>query len=205
MHSYINELVRRTDELGVELRLVQGDHVVYEGVKCSGFFVHIPTPLLAFHTEGTNSETVMLHEAQHMEQWHENCKSWREHMLNSTISAEDLMFLWIDKKIELKPAQARRYAQLSANVELDCERRTVRLIRKLRREGKTTLEVGNYIQKANSYVMFWLMVGKSRQWYEIGRRPYELPEVYSEFPTTFNLDYTKLPKRFERLYEQHCL
>ena len=48
-------------------------------------------------------------------------------------------------------------------------------------------------------------LGDSVQWYKIGKRPYELPEVYLEFPTTFNLDYTKLPKRFELLFEQHCL
>ncbi len=72
-------------------------------------------------------------------------------------------------------------------------------------EGKTSIDVKDYIQKANSYAMFWKMVGKSRQWYKIGKRPYELPEVYSEFPTTFSLDYTKLPKKYERLYEQHCL
>ncbi len=205
MHAYVNDLVRRSAELGVQLRIVQDDHVVYEGKKCSGFFTHLPTPLLAFHTEGPNAESVMLHEAQHMEQWHENCKSWREYMLTSTVAVEDLMFLWIDKQIELKPAQARKYAQLSANVELDCERRTARLIRRLKKESKTTIDVKDYIQKANSSVLFWKMVGKSRQWYTIGKRPYELPEVYSEFPTTFSLDYTKLPKKYERLYEQHCL
>ena len=205
LHLYVNELVRRTAELGVKLRMEPASHVVYEGTKCSGFFTHIPEPLLAFPLKGPQSETTMLHESQHMEQWHENCKAWREQLVTSVIGAEDLLFLWIDKKIDLTKAQARRYAQLSCNVELDCDKRTVRLMRRLRKEGKTTIDVKVYTQKANSYSMFWKMVGKSRQWYEIDRQPYVLPEVYSEFPNTFNLDYTKLPKKYERLFEKHCL
>lgn len=205
LHPFINELVRRTAELGVKLRMVPASHVVYEGTECSGFFTHIPEPLLAFPLKGPQSETTMLHESQHMEQWHENCKAWREHMVTSTIGAEDLLFLWIDGKIELTQGQARGYAQLACNVELDCDKRTVRLMRRLRKEGKTTIDVKVYTQQANSYSMFWKMVGRSRQWYSIGKQPYAIPEVYSEFPNTFNLDYTKLPKRYERLFEKHCL
>ena len=56
MHAYVNELIRRTADLGVELQIVQGDHVVYQGTKCSGFFTDVPKPLLVFHTESPNSE-----------------------------------------------------------------------------------------------------------------------------------------------------
>ncbi len=205
LHPYINELVRRTDELGVKLHMVKANHVVCEGTKCSGFFSYIPEPLLAFPLKGSESENTMLHESQHMEQWHENCKAWRDHMVTSIIGTEDLLFLWIDGEVDLTNKQAREYAQLSCNMELDCDKRTVRLIRRLKKEGKTTIDVKVYTQKANSYAMFWKMVGRSRQWYEIGRQPYALPEVYSEFPNTFNLDYTKLPKKYERLFEKHCL
>jgi hypothetical protein len=205
MHPFINELVRRTTELGVKLRMEQAEHVIYEGTKCSGFFVDIPEPLLAFPLLGPESETTMLHESQHMEQWHENCKPWRDHMVTSTTGSEDLLFLWIDGKIDLTTEQARGYAQLSCNVELDCDKRTVRLMRRLKKEGKTTIDVKVYTQKANAYALFWKMVARSRQWYEIGRQPYALPEVYTKFPNTFNLDYTKLPKKYERLFEKHCL
>ena len=30
-------------------------------------------------------------------------------------------------------------------------------------------------------------------------------EVYEEFPNTFNLDYSELPRKFRRLFEKHCL
>lgn len=205
LHPFINELVRRTDELGVKLRMVSAKYVVYEGTKCSGFFTHIPEPLLAFPLKGPQSETTMLHESQHMEQWHENCKVWRDYMVTSTIGAEDLLFLWIEKMVELTKVKAREYAQLACNVELDCDKRTVRLIKRLKKEGKTTIDVKVYTQQANAYAMFWKMVGRSRQWYVMGRQPYVVPEVYSEFPNTFNLDYTKLPKKYERLFEKHCL
>jgi hypothetical protein len=205
LHPFINELVRRTTELGVKLRMVQAKHVVYEGTKCSGYFSHIPEPILAFPLKGSESETTMLHESQHMEQWHENCKVWRDHMVTSTVGAEDLLFLWIDGKLELTPAQARGYAQLASNVELDCDKRTVRLMKRLKKEEKTTIDVKVYTQKANAYAMFWKMVGESRHWYEMGRQPYVLPEVYEEFPNTFNLDYSELPRKFKRLFEKHCL
>ena len=44
MHPFINELVSRTAELGVKLRMEQAEHVVYEGIKCSGFFVYRVEP-----------------------------------------------------------------------------------------------------------------------------------------------------------------
>jgi hypothetical protein len=205
LHPYINELVRRTTELGVKLQMVPAEHVVYEGTKCSGFFTHIPDPTLAFPLLGPNSETTMLHEAQHMEQWHENCKAWRDHMVTSTIGAEDLLFLWVDGKIEMNNVQAHGFAQLACNVELDCDKRTVRLMKRLKKEEKTTIDVKVYTQQANAYAMFWKFVGVSKHWYEIGRQPYALPEVYEEFPNTFNLDYTELPRKFKRLFEKHCL
>ncbi len=205
MHPHINELVRRTEELGVKLHMEPASHVTYDGTKCSGFFTHIPEPLLAFPLEGSESEPTMLHESQHMEQWHENCKPWRDHMVTSTIGSEDLLFLWIDRKVDLSNNQAIEYAQLSCNVELDCDKRTVRLIRRLRKEGKTTIDPKVYTQKANAYVMFWKMVAESRCWYEIGKQPYALPEVYSEFPNTFNLDYKKLPRKYAHLFMTHCL
>jgi hypothetical protein len=205
MHPYINDLVRRTAELGVKLRMEQAEHLVYEGTKCSGFFVHIPEPVLAFPLLGSESETTMLHESQHMEQWHENCKAWRDHMVTSTIGAEDLLFLWIDGKVEMNNVQSHGFAQLACNVELDCDKRTVRLMRRLKKEGKTDIDVKVYTQKANAYAMFWKFVGESKRWYEIGRQPYVLPEVYEEFPNTFNLDYSELPRKFKRLFEKHCL
>jgi hypothetical protein len=161
--------------------------------------------MLAFPLEGPESEATMLHESQHMEQWHENCKPWRDHMVTSTVGSEDLLFLWIDEKVDLTPEQARGYAQLASNVELDCDKRTVRLMKRLKKEGKSEIDVKVYTQKANAYAMFWKMVAESRRWYEIGKQPYVLPEVYSEFPNTFNLDYTKLPRKFKRLFEKHCL
>ena len=202
---FINEVVQRTAELRVQLHVGKENHVLYECQKCSGFFTHIPQPTLAFHLKGPTAAGVLYHEFNHMEQWHENCKAWRECKVTENIGTEDLIFLWSDKKIELSPAQLKTYIQGSVNVELDCERRTAKLVRRLAREGKTTIDVREYIQKANSYVMFWHMVGKTGKWYTIGKRPYELPEVWTEFPTTFSLDYTKLPKKYERLYEELCL
>ena len=201
---YINEVVKRTEELGVKLHMVKGNHVIYNGDEVSGFFNDVPEPILAFHLEGPTAEQVLYHESQHMEQWHEKAKVWRDMKLTPLIDTEDMVFFWVNKRIELTPAQLKEYVQRSINLELDCEKRTAKLVRRLRRVGKTEVDVGDYIQKANSYVMFWHMVAKTRQWYEIGKRPYELPEVYGEFPTTLSMNYERLPKKYERLFEEHC-
>lgn len=208
MWPFISEVVQRTTELDVDLYLAQSDHVLYMGQECSGFFTHVPNqngrPLLASHLEGETAEATLYHEFNHMEQWHENCKAWRECLVTDLIGTEDLICLWMENEIELSRAQLKDYTQRSVNVELDCERRTVRLIRRLRKEGKTTIDPKVFTQKANAYVMLWWMVAKTRAWYTIGKRPFELPEVYSEFPTTFSLDYTKLPRKYEKLYAEFC-
>jgi hypothetical protein len=33
---------------------------------------------------------------------------------------------------------------------------------------------------------------ENRKWYEIGREPYNLPEIFKEMPKTFDNDYSEL-------------
>jgi hypothetical protein len=205
MHPYAKIIEKRAKELGVKVAAVPGRHVVYAGQPCSGYFVDIPQPLLAFHLDGSDAFSVLVHEACHMEQWHLNCKVWRESWIVPGIGSEDLVFLWTDREIEFKPRQLKRMIRLSVNLELDCERRAARLLRQINKQfPDQRIDTQDYIRKGNAYLMFWFMVAKARQWYPIGKRPYELPEVYEEFPASFNMDYTKLPRKYERIFRKYC-
>jgi hypothetical protein len=205
MHPYAKVIEKRAKELGVKVNAAKGQYVFYGDQAVSGYFSDIPEPVLAYRSFGPGAFNLLVHEACHMEQWHRNCKVWRESWVVPGIASEDLIFLWTDKHIEFKPRQLKRMVQLSVDLELDCDRRAARLLRQVNRQYPVDrIDTKDYIRKGNAYIMFWHMVAKTREWYTIGKRPYELPEVYEEFPASFNMDYTKLPRRYERLYKKYC-
>jgi hypothetical protein len=75
-------------------------------------------------------------------------------------------------------------------VEVDCEKRTVEKIKKYGLDS--IINIDEYIQKSNAYVLFYLWMRKNRKWYTIGKEPYNIPDVVSVMPKTFDIDYTEL-------------
>lgn len=63
--------------------------------------------------------------------------------------------------------------------------------------------VEEYIQKSNAYILFYRWMHKTRKWYEIGKEPYNIKEIVSQMPTTFNVDYTKLTPKLERVFKKY--
>lgn len=152
-----------------------------DNIACAGFFDET-TPLLAVAC-GKDDEDwlgVLLHEYCHLTQWAENAEVWRA-------SKGDSWTDWLDGKpvrgIQAKIAAARE-------IEADCERRTVRLIREL----DAPIDVERYIRAANSYVHFYNVMAAKRKWYAKGRGPYDVPEVLALANPTLDLDYSKTPK-----------
>jgi hypothetical protein len=73
-------------------------------------------------------------------------------------------------------------------IELDCERRTVELLRNL----QAPIDLDEYTQKANAYVMSYVNVRKTRKWYDPLNPPYSDEALCAIMPKDFTtLDYEK--------------
>ena len=123
--------------------------------------------------------------------------SWRKVWNDTiTINGEEhdpltLMHEWLDHKRELGERKLREVLRGAMALELDCERRAAKKIDQF----YLPINLKEYIQKANAYVYFYLAMQHVRRWYQPGRAPFSLPEVWTKMPTDFDNDYTRLPKK----------
>lgn len=191
--------------LNVELLFEDVSHAVIDKINCNGYFSADDDSGILFVATGNPEEEwqeIMLHEYSHMQQWIEKCAVWRNTEIADNVDSIAIIDLWLCRHVELSDHQLRKYIQASINVEIDCERRTLKLIQ----EEDFPIDPAFYAQKSNAYILFYHMVEKWRRWYPPGRAPYKCPEIIGAMPTNLiDLDYTRYPEEFEELYLEHCL
>lgn len=144
---------------------------------------------------------ILAHESSHMDQGIEGARVWSDRFVPGTaVEALDEVFRWTAKEIELSPDQLSGYIRRARNVELDCERRTVRKIK----EFDLPIDLGPYIQGANSYLFFYTAIKATRAWYCPGKEPYNLPEIWSLAPQELlpDNDYEQVPAVLMSAYER---
>jgi hypothetical protein len=130
---------------------------------------------------------VFIHESCHMDQFLENAKVWTD--LDSVSGDEDaitVLFNWIggeDYPMEL----VKEAATLTMLMELDCEKRSVEKMKKY----NLNINLEDYIKMCNCYVLFYKYILNRRTWYAPGKSPFHNEKVWSIFPSTFDIDYTK--------------
>ncbi len=184
--------------LGVEYEASKERAVQFEGAYCSGYFAdeHSGGPKLAYATGKPSKDwfIILVHEYNHMLQWSQKDPLWK-----LVQESDKYLWRWIGGEIELEHERAKKYVMANLRVELDCERRTLKMC------GMLDLPIDPewYVKKANSYVYFYHMVLKHRKWYEVGREPYSVPEIVSAMPDTLDGDYETISEEFVNLYETH--
>lgn len=120
---------------------------------------------------------LLMHEFCHLKQWAENCKVWRECYVDAS-TCDELFDHWLNHNIELTDKQKKKIFLPLMEVEADCERRVLKLARKL----KIEIDEEEYAQKANAYILFYFHVMKTRKWYKVGQEPYNNKEIYGKMP-----------------------
>jgi hypothetical protein len=66
------------------------------------------------------------------------------------------------------------------------------------------VNVEEEIQKANSYILFYTFIKEVRKWNTPGKAPYQVKEVWSKMPKTFNMDYFTVSSEISELYKKFC-
>ena len=157
--------------------------------RCSGYFDE-SVPVLACAMNRPDSFEILVHEFAHFTQWAEQCTAWTNAM---NAGAYDRFNAMLEGK---KVRNLSHYLGLCRDLELDNEKRTINIIKKF----KLPIDLGNYRKKANSYVMFYNYMLISRRWCTPENSPYGNKRIIAAMPNRFNMDYTKLPKRLEKIF-----
>jgi hypothetical protein len=186
---------------GIKLYLGKGKSVQYgRGIRVNGFFdfdVKKPKqPRLACATGRPNWELVLVHELNHVRQWKEDCKVWKDYC--------DTTGDMIDRAIsgrKIDPIKLKKDTFITLLMEHDCERRSHSMLKKL---GYPKAKLVQYVQKANAYALFYLYVAKHKKWYSIGKEPYNTKKVWSKFPKTFDIDIASTFAQVGHLFD-HCV
>jgi hypothetical protein len=192
---------------GVGVKLQQSSMVdIGDGVLCSGAFdsgsaTTLPCIYVAVDKPILEWLPILLHEASHMEQCAQDRECWKKLKDGFEVDADQMFFEWIAGERECDADTLNSMAMAIAAVELDCEKTTVRKIYQFNLD--TLIDVDEYIQKSNSYVMFYTYIAKTgiRKFYNPDKVPYKMPEIWSKFPRTFIEDITNLTDEYKTLYD----
>jgi hypothetical protein len=192
------ELVRKEClSLNVEFRITKtkqvdnGDHCL-----CSGYFEDDSggsRARLVVAGKHPNWFETLVHEFNHLRQWKEHDPIW----LNEHIH----FWAWVSGET---PKLSHRNVVMSVrrlrNLELDCEKRSVRMIRKY----KLPIDIEHYIKGANAYVKFYTLLGKTGAW--CTKSTYRTKKIMRYMPTRFMPErwYRTLDKQFVADVFEHC-
>lgn len=142
---------------------------------------------------------VLLHESCHMDQWVERSAVWALSYIGGK-DIYDMLDEWINGK-EFIQWEIDKIIKNCIEIELDCEKRVLDKIIKNKLSGINQYE---YIQKANSYVMFYCAILKNRKWYD--NAPYKDENVWGEMPSRFldKEEYFNCREEYLNLYNKFC-
>lgn len=198
INIFIEDLKSYTKENNIKLILSPEKGVQFSegGVICNGYFDgEDPTLACALGKDVSQWLIILLHESCHMDQWIEKVPEWTEN------AGMDNIEKWLNGDDDIDMNNIDNEIKTSMVVEIDCEKRTVEKIK--RYELESIINIDEYIQKSNAYILFYLWMRKNRTWYKIGKEPYNIPEVVRSMPKTFDIDYTILDPKIEKAYDTY--
>ena len=178
---------------GIKCDLRKTKYVKLSGnIKCSGYFDE-DEPALVCSMNRPDSLEILAHEFGHFTQWRENIEIWKKTMVSMPLVDE-----WLEGK---EVPNIKKHLATCRNLELDNEKRAVKIIKKF----DLDIDIDRYIKKANAYVFFYTRLLATRKWATPKNSPYNNQKIIEKMPRYFIKDYSTLPKRIEKVFEQEGL
>lgn len=160
-------------------------------IRCTGYFDD-ENRTLQVAMKQRDSFEVLVHEYCHLTQWIDKVPVYTK--ANKYILAVDK---WIEGT-DLQDSVIDAAIQGCVDLELDNEKRSLKLIDVY----GLSIDKELYVKKANAYLYFYHWMRKTRKWSAPKNLPYRNKRIIDAMPTTFKGKYDKLPKKFEKLFEQ---
>jgi len=174
----------------INFRLEYAEQVDTNNIPCSGYF---DEKSLVVATKKKNIQDwldILIHESCHLDQFIEKSKVW---------TPDELGLFVVEGWIQNKKISSKKAIEAFHNtilLELDCEKRTVKKIKKY----KLKVNIDLYIQKANAYLYGYGVSYKKKVW---PNRPYEKAFIINKMPKKFLKaeEYFNIPDDILSLYK----
>jgi hypothetical protein len=177
---------------GVKCKLKNVSYLRLSGnIRCSGYFddATSDSPTLVVAMNRRDWVEILVHEYCHLTQWLDQESIWTK--------AGDSLPLIDEWLSGVEVPDIEKHLGVARDLELDNEKRSVALMRK----WNLDVDIGLYIQKANAYIQFYNYLGKTRRWSNPVNAPYGNETIRNAMPADFSMNYKKMGKRLEKLFE----
>ncbi len=190
--KFIKFVKEECEKHEVKCNLVPTKHIDYSGdIKCGGWFDGYEKEL-AVAMKHKDSMSLLVHEYSHMTQWIDDIDVWKKCMDEES---HDKVDKWISGEYV---DNINYYIDNCRDLELDNEKRAVKLIRKFNLE----IDIDIYIKKANAYVQFYNYIKLSRKWSVPKNSPYNNDRIMNNCPNKFTMDYSKISRKLEKIFRE---
>lgn len=166
---------------GVKVNLYPRKYVISDGLKVRGYYNDEPLEFKVATLKPSWPKT-FIHEYCHYTQWRDKAQVWTNTDDNDVNRWVD----WLNGSRCLTKARAKAAMVKMRAVELDCEQRVVKVIRKY----QLPIDIKSYIKEANAYCAFYTVSNSERRW--SSKTTYEDPKVLSLVPSTWIKDFDNL-------------
>ena len=189
---FVKWVKKQCRKYGVKVRLKNVKYLRLSGnIRCSGYFddAETDTPTLVVAMNRPDWIEILAHEYCHLTQWVEKQSIWYQ-------AGDSLPYIdeWLTGT---EVPDIEHHLGVARDLELDNEKRTVALIER----WDLNIDIDRYIQKANAYIQFYNYLGKTRRWSRPDNSPYGNENVLKAMPTDFRMNYKKLGKRLEKIFQ----
>ena len=166
---------------GIRLDLRRSKYIKFDDTDgaCGGYFDETDG-VLVVAMKNTMSFEILVHEYCHMQQWKENTDIWKKSMKSLPI-----VWSWLEGTDH---RNISKHVAVVRDMELDCERRAVKLIKKYDLKIDTKL----YTKRANAYVLYYNWLLLTRKWCTKKNSPYRNKKLLDIVSDRFNMNYSKL-------------
>lgn len=201
IEEFLNHVKNVAAKNSIKLFLSNEEYVNYPNstFDCSGYFIDNGDPSLGV---GCNKPLekwlpILVHEYSHMCQFIEKSEHW----INNFEDGKETIDYIEDWMCGSDCDKIEDFIKRSFLVEADCEKRTIEVIK----EFELPIDIKEYTQKANSYILYYYMILKKRKWYNKGQEPYSIKELYEKMPNdNIITNPIEILPQFEDLYEKYC-
>jgi hypothetical protein len=182
--AFIAHVKTECKRMGIkcDLRPVTGVKVGEVSELISGYF-HSEEKQLVVAMSDPDALGVLVHEYCHVLQWKENTKVWKAGSRSGKPFHE-----WLEGK---KVRNIRKHIAAVRDMELDNERRAVRMIKK----WGLSVPLKPYIREANAYIHFYNWMHHTRVWSNPLNSPQASEIILSTMSEKFNMKYHEMPRK----------
>lgn len=200
IYDFIEILKGIAYENNIKLKLSKSRYVKSSDTKTGkslGYFDCNPSDgyngVLACSMLHPLSFNILVHESCHMDQFLEETTLWKKGEKYLYI-----FFSWLDGTEYSKHLIDKSY-NITQLLELDCEQRAIRKIKKL----KLDIDIDRYIKEANAYLYMYTYIYEHRIWYTPKKPVYRNKKIINLMPSKFLKSYKKLPPEIRKEFDKH--